>query len=852
MHRFIQLALGLVAAGTFFTGCGCASELTCINSSQCGSGEICSGGACLKLASDGGPIGTGGGAGGGSGSTGGGSTVVTGCNPAATDNASRDTDCDGLTDLEEYDTTYGAAMDRTDPCNADSDGDGLSDGVELGRQTSPNLQCTAFRGDQDVSSRTDPTRPDTDGDTLRDGDEDTNRDGKLDPGESNPARADTDCDGLSDPDERSGAKGCVTDPAQVDSDGDGVPDGVEQGVTAPGADPVGCSYPMAAFDQDPATVTSACGLDSDGDGISDGAEDGNKNGKVEVGELDPKLPADGMGPAQQACATANLRPITFHANGFADVQVALVPSFTEVSTLLEGTTQRGYAFYDPTAKIGGLAFSIQPAAGNAGQQEQAVRNQLQAVGTIAAPITQTFTTWDGFAGAVRSSFDQSGNADLKSRLEAMAKALLGQTVTGTLPGAAGVNGPFKVQAEVVVRAGANGTRAVVVLAVIPAASFTGARVFAVDDVAGGSALAQFSDTTGTQCEVFDSSGSAAVDFLWVVDDSCSMASSQNAVSQAGTLFGQRLATAGLDWRVGAVTTGYYSGGAASLKRDFTTDVGTMRNWFTSGQAGYFGTNGAIDERLLASVRRYLQALLPRGSPAQPNRLRTGAALHVILLGDADDQSNESAATYNSFFANYDGAASKAVVHGVLCLDTNNGCNSESPGTKAAQTVQASGGVLGDIQIANQTDPTSQQQFKNTIDAILASAIGGTGKQLARPPLSATIKVAIETNGTKGPCATSDVPRDRQNGFDFDSATRRVVFFGDCIPNGAGKKVAVSYRYWIDGSPDPLGDPCAGLCVSPKTCDQATKACVCPMNCGGACTGGLVCDQPSCTCGPGIN
>ena len=146
------------------------------------------------------------------------------------------------------------------------------------------------------------------------------------------------------------------------------------------------------------------------------------------------------------------------------------------------------------------------------------------------------------------------------------------------------------------------------------------------------------------------------------------------------------------------------------------------------------------------------------------------------------------------------------------------------------------------------NPTQLGQY---IDAILNAAIAGTGHQLQKPPISATIKIAMEPSSTKGTCNTSDVPRDRSNGFDFDSASRRVVFFGNCIPNAAGHKIAVSYRFWNDASPDPGGDPCHNTCTAPQACDPQSAMCICPQNCGGVCTGNTTCNAVTCACDPGI-
>ena len=129
----------------------------------------------------------------------------------------------------------------------DADSDGLPDHIETG--------CT---------SRLD---ADSDDDGLADGVEDKNRNGILDPGE--------------------------TDPCEVDSDDDGIQDGTELGITTPVADPDGAGPAVGTHtevfipDQDPSTITNPLSEDSDNDGILDGREDRNQNGRVDAGESDP-------------------------------------------------------------------------------------------------------------------------------------------------------------------------------------------------------------------------------------------------------------------------------------------------------------------------------------------------------------------------------------------------------------------------------------------------------------------------------------------------------------------------------------------------------------------------------------
>jgi hypothetical protein len=106
-----------------------------------------------------------------------------------------DCDDDGLMDgsasSEDLDDDGMVDPGETDPENWDTDGDGLSDGLEKGL-TAPEGNDTDttsphWQPDADPSTRTDPLSADTNGDTIPDGQEDTNANGAVDPGESDPA-----------------------------------------------------------------------------------------------------------------------------------------------------------------------------------------------------------------------------------------------------------------------------------------------------------------------------------------------------------------------------------------------------------------------------------------------------------------------------------------------------------------------------------------------------------------------------------------------------------------------------------------------------------------------------------------
>ena len=107
-----------------------------------------------------------------------------------TDPKDADTDDDGILDgVEEADEDGFMDPDETSPRDPDSDFDGVQDGTEKGLSLADVGEDTVlgvFQEDEDTSSRTDPRLSDTDGDTLADGQEDSNANGRIDPGETDP------------------------------------------------------------------------------------------------------------------------------------------------------------------------------------------------------------------------------------------------------------------------------------------------------------------------------------------------------------------------------------------------------------------------------------------------------------------------------------------------------------------------------------------------------------------------------------------------------------------------------------------------------------------------------------------
>ncbi len=244
-----------------------------------------------------------------------------------TDPHDADSDNDGVLDgLEPNpadDTDGDGLINALDP---DSDNDGLYDGTEMGKDCSnpatDNSKHHCIPDGDKGATTTSPLDPDTDHGGVKDGSEDANRNGVVDPGETDPTAGhgaddstviDSDGDGLSDIFETA----IGTDPHDADSDNDGVLDGQEPNpaddtdgdglinALDPDSDNDGlydgtemgkdCSNPATDVtkkhcipDGDKgATTTSPLDPDTDHGGVKDGSEDINRNGVVDNGETDP-------------------------------------------------------------------------------------------------------------------------------------------------------------------------------------------------------------------------------------------------------------------------------------------------------------------------------------------------------------------------------------------------------------------------------------------------------------------------------------------------------------------------------------------------------------------------------------
>ncbi|WP_428262479.1 OmpA family protein [Haliangium sp.] len=243
-----------------------------------------------------------------------------------------DTDDDGIIDGNEpdfdRDTDGDGLPNLRDP---DSDNDGVRDGTEIGLTEPQNPAETDiskgnFVPDADPNTTTDPLDPDSDNGGVSDGSEDTDKNGRVDPGETDPTAGnggddpaqpnDSDGDGLtdeeeqiegSDPNDRDTDDDGVLDGDEhnwnldtdddglinvldPDSDNEGLTDGLERGVTeAERDDDTDLGAGNFVPDTDDSETTSQLNPDTDEGGVTDFAEDPDGDGAVDGGERDPNF-----------------------------------------------------------------------------------------------------------------------------------------------------------------------------------------------------------------------------------------------------------------------------------------------------------------------------------------------------------------------------------------------------------------------------------------------------------------------------------------------------------------------------------------------------------------------------------
>jgi len=802
-----------------------------------------------------------------------------------------DVDCDGIPDWEEMEKVY-ANGKKTDPLNRDTDGDGIWDGVEIGRFFSPDPLCENYFPRHLLSATgrtiTDPTRQDTDCDGISDGDEDKNKNGQRDAGETDPTNPDTDDDGL----------------------WDGTELGVTQGNILLGGRMVALGSKDSVCEERPPrqyaaqcppgsrrSLTNPLNPDSDGDGVWDGAEDSNKNGcfEPELGETDPLNPNDIDEETWNACAEKNLVKVDIHRNFAAQTALGLpmgfANSYVNIQREKEGVVTTGLMGMDAIRNVAFVAWQHPDRVGDFAQLR--LLATLQTIHLSGNATIGAFTSWDApskEANALSVTFTVSGSMSTAERANAIATRLLGEG-RGRLANQGTAKETQHIRAQYVLRS--NGEVIVVMAVAQDNGSVGGSHgFFGLVDVAGGAALARYFDRTVVQCER-STALRKEVDILFVVDDSGSMTSSQTRLATAGAAMGDALGNSTLDWRVALVTSSYHlhSGGGSNAGkiRGFTDNTQQFQSWLTKdsncnvfgqcsgswdapaptcGGAGtganggcWIGTSGYGSEGMLGAARLALMDL------NDAKRLRKDADILVVILSDAEDQTSGLNSSYpaqshwediQNFVDFFQGKGPHAIGKGMQV----NAVYCPSGGSCGDDVVPSYADGITRIQrVANETGGLSKSimdsaAISSTMAEVVNRVIGSGGVKTKKPLVGASLRVAIQNPVDPTNCDKANIPRSRKHGFDYDGIAQTVSFFGDCRPKASqNNRVAISYRAWETSNRLPCENDihfdasAADHCQGRFVCDIEKDACVCPTEpmCGGCSQSAPQCMLETCTC-----
>ncbi len=288
---------------------------------------------------------------------------------------------------------------------------------------------------------------------------------------------------------------------------------------------------------------------------------------------------------------------------------------------------------------------------------------------------------------------------------------------------------------------------------------------ALTDLTNGTHLSAPGGIVSYECETVQAPP-LKTDFLFVVDNSASMLEEQTALANSADALFQAFRASGLDFRIGVITT----------------DSDVLRgNGFTSDLAQFksdvrVGINGNGFEMGLEFALRALRAAKLATAPER--RTRDDAGLVVVFVSDEENAGLKTVAEYA-----VDYIAENAVAFGIVGPRPNGctrvGLGAAVAGTQYIDLAAATGGSTGSICNPNITE---------VVEEILFGAIGASSRaKLRNRPISGSL--AVKT--------TVEVPRTRDNGFDFDPANNTLLFFGASPPEGTDVTVALATFVYLN-------------------------------------------------------
>ena len=332
----------------------------------------------------------------------------------------------------------------------------------------------------------------------------------------------------------------------------------------------------------------------------------------------------------------------------------------------------------------------------------------------------------------------------------------------------------------------------------------------VDDLSNGTLLADTCASIADECDVGTISAHA-LDIIWVIDESASLAHRQRAVSY-GREFFRRLQRSDIDFRMGV--TNVVRPNAAGPAGD--SRVGKLCSRASTDPQD----DGGVDRFLLPSERTLFEACLknppgyPNGPPhglenalqalqkhlprsGAPDKIRPGASIALIAVTDRAagelagvlDRTQASTCTLDATtqatvdalvkpyrFLLWDPSSYDSPVFRVIGGVCGNSCGA-APAHGYRELAQYFSRTVSDI---------CEQDPSGTVDNIVYQAIEYSYQVwLDHLPIAPSLTVTVDG---------VEIPRSRQRGFDYRrSSWNRLRFTG--VPFKRHSQIVISYKRW---------------------------------------------------------
>ena len=263
------------------------------------------------------------------------------------------------------------------------------------------------------------------------------------------------------------------------------------------------------------------------------------------------------------------------------------------------------------------------------------------------------------------------------------------------------------------------------------------------------------------------------DVLFVLDDSASMNEEQDRLLNSFAAFTDVLETTRADFQLGVVTTDA-DAGAALNSTILDPDNDALTDLFLE----------AIDvDETGSNVEQGLhQALLAVNPTRNPGFLRTGAELHVVIVSDEDDQSEQTVDFYLHELISLTGE-DRVTVHslvGDMPAGCASGISAADAGPRYLEATETTGGLSGSV---------CSEDFSPLLGQVgLDVADWNDRFELSRIPRLDSVEVWVD-----------DVlmPQRDTDGWQYGARDNTIVFEGRAIPR-PGMAVRVDYEIDVGG------------------------------------------------------